>query len=181
LVAGDRRVVVWDPQGDWLKFGYELVSSRAELLARLIATANGEPARLSFRGARSKGHYFFSWWCEHVFRWARIAPATIVVEELAWVSHAGKAPDGWLEVITGALKFGVNVVSITQRPTEADKTSLSQSLVVYCFQVERADEQKYLAKELGVDVADVAGLEPLDFIRKDRRTRELTRGRLELK
>ena len=173
LVADSPRVLVWDPQRDWFKHGYHGATSRASLLHLLEHTAT-DPQKISFVGEHDAGT--FDWFCRAAFAWAKIEPAVIVVEELAWVSNAGKAPKAWHAIVTGGLKFGINLVSITQRPTEADKTTLSQADAVYCFQMERVDDQKYMGKELGVEPERVAELGPLQYIVKDRRARTVNTG-----
>lgn len=167
------RVVAWDPQHDWLKFGLEPVSDFEMLCSLLTSSATG-PARYAFAGARG----LFDAFCHVAFSWAKIEPACIVVEELAWVTHPGKAPDGWHQLVTGGLKFGLDIVSTTQRPAESDKTALSQSTIVRCFQQETFDDAKRMARELRVDVSTIDALEPLHYIEKNRRTRSQTVGRV---
>src|SRR5687767_13929304 len=98
LAAASTRVIVWDPQPDWLRYGYTKIESIGELTAALKASATS-PARLSVKLPRAQ----FEAFCRVAFAWAKIQPATIIVEELAWVTHPGKAPEGWHELVTGCL------------------------------------------------------------------------------
>lgn len=176
LVRDSARVLIWDPQADWASRGFAVIRSIRELGLHLRGMTDG-PKRLAFSGTLDA--LTFEVFCRMAFAWAKIEPAVIVVEELAWVSNAGKAPGSWHTIVTGGLKYGIDLVSITQRPSEADKTTLSQADVIYCFQMERVDDQKYMAKELGVKPDQVAALEPLHYLKKDRRARSLTSGRLQ--
>lgn len=174
--ASAKRVVAWDPQGDWLKFGLTQCATVRELALELSAHTTS-PARLAFVGGRLRGDDF-SKFCRAAFAWGRLARCVVVVEELSWVTHPGKAPDGWLELVTGGLKYGIDIVSITQRPAESDKTALSQATVIRCFQMERADDVRYMAKELRVDVARVDALKRLEYLEKDRRAGTLKAKRI---
>lgn len=174
--ADKARVVVWDPQLDWKRFGFATFERLAEL-ARAWASSAHAPARCTFH-APIRQPAVFGDFCRLALAWAKLKPATIVVEELSWCSSPGKAPPGWHELVTGGLKYGLNIVSITQRPQESDKTALSQADLVRCFMLERAADQKYMAAELGVELERIRGLEPLEFIEKNRRTRKVTAGRI---
>lgn len=171
-MADRPRVLAWDPQSDWLKHGYELVSSIAELARVLVARARS-PARLSFKG-RAHDRVLFERFCRCAMRWNELERSVTMVEELAWITSPGKAPAGWHELVTGGLKFGADLVAITQRPSESDKTALSQATLIRCFQLDRPSDRKYMAAELDVDVARVAALKspeggPLAFIERDTR------------
>jgi hypothetical protein len=119
----------------------------------------------------------FPRFCRVAFAWGRLKPCAIIVEEISWVTHPGKAPDGWLEIVTGALKYGIDIVTITQRPAESDKTALGNATIVRCFQLELESDEKYMARHLRVDVAKLPA-RPLDFIEKDKRTGALSEGRI---
>jgi hypothetical protein len=158
-----------------LRFGFARCDDFAAL-ARILSLQACEPARISFAGELDKSA--FGEFCRIAGAWGRIEPCLVIAEELAWVSDPGKAPRGWLELVTGGLKYGIDICSITQRPSEADKTALSQATMVRCFQMERVADQKYMAGELGVDVDRVAALAPLSYLEKNRRTRQVAESRV---
>jgi hypothetical protein len=173
LAAARSRVVVWDLQQDWLKYDFAKAESIAQLCAALAA-ATTSTARVTCKAPRAA----FDRFCRAAFAWGKLEPCTIVVEELAWVTHPGKAPEAWHELVTGGLKFGVDLVSITQRPAESDKTALSQATVVRCFQQERFEDARYMARELRVEQARVDALERLEYIERDRRTAKIRESRV---
>lgn len=174
MAAARRRVLVWDPQADWLQFGYARADT-LPALATLLRSSSRDAARVSFKG-RAQEAELFSRFCELAFAWGRIKPALVIVEELAWVTSPAKAPAGWHELVTGGLKYGVDICSITQRPAESDKTALSQATVVQCFMMERPRDRRYMEAELGLDAGALDGLEPLHYVARDRRKRETRRG-----
>jgi hypothetical protein len=175
-VAKHDRVVVYDPQLDWAAKGFSGCNSLSAL-ARVLLDKAAQPLKFTFAG-RVRDPALFGDFCRLVGAWARLEPATIVVEELAWSTSPGKAPAGWHELVTGALKYGVNLVSITQRPQESDKTALSQADIVRCFALDRPTDQKYMAGEMGIDAAELAALQPLHYVEFDRRARKIARGKL---
>ncbi len=170
-------------QSDWLKHGYELVTSIGELARVLVARAKA-PARITFKGV-PHDRALFERFCRCAIRWNEFERTTTIVEELAWVTSPGKAPAGWHELVTGGMKFGADMVAITQRPSESDKTALSQATLIRCFQLDRPSERKYMAAELDVDVARVAALKspeggPLTFLERDTRRDRLTASAITL-
>lgn len=130
------------------------------------------PARLSCKLEVSGAA--FGKWCELAFRWGRAAMACCIVDELAWVTNPGKAPQGWLELVTGGLKYGIDLVSITQRPSESDKTALSQSTTMVSFVQDRVADVKYMAAELRCEAEQIDGLARLQYIERDKATRTNT-------
>lgn len=146
------------------------------MLCSLLTSAATDPLRVAFKGELSADA--FGQFCRIAFAWGRIEPCVVIAEELAWVTNPSKAPRGWLELVTGGLKYGIDILSITQRPAESDKTALSQASIVRCFQQERHDDAKYMAKELRVDQSRIDALERLHYIEKDRRTQKIRDGAL---
>ena len=176
-VKASPRVIVWDPQSDWLKRGYVSIATGIRPLAAFLRDDPECAARISYRG-RVRDAEEFGIFCRLAFAWAKLKPATIIVEELSWITSPGKAPAGWHELVTGGLKYGLNLVSITQRPQESDKTALSQADIVRCFMLDRLTDQKYMAGELGCSVDQLKALEPLHYLEKNRRARTLAPGRI---
>lgn len=159
-VRNDNRVLVWDPQGDWLSHGFDQVTECAELVRRLNGHKGG--ARICYK--RPANGAEFERFSRLAFLWGMLEPCTVVAEELAWVTSPGKAPPGWHELVTGGLKYGINIAAITQRPSESDKTVMGNPTSIRCFAMRRAKDRKYMAEEMDVDVAQIRALNDLDFL-----------------
>ena len=160
-VTDEKRLVVWDIQGDWLRFGLTRVTDLAELCRMIKASPRG-PLRVTFKG--TPGQNLFGQFCRVMMIAAQLEPLAVVVEELGWVTSSQKAPAGWHELVAGGLKYGVRIVAITNAPSESDKTSLRNSTVIRCFQMQRANDRKYMAEALDVPVDELAALKPLEYV-----------------
>lgn len=174
--AADKpRVVAWDPQLDWVKFGLAPID-QFDVLCRELALNATTPARIAYKGPLRPAE--FSRFAAVAYCWGKLEPCLVIAEELAWITHPGKAPQGWLELVTGGLKFGIDLLSITQRPAESDKTALSQSTIIRCFAQDRFEDARYMARELRVDVEQIDALEPLHYIEKNKRTKKTAVNRV---
>jgi len=159
-VRNDARVLAWDPQGDWLSHGYDQVTESAELVRRLKQHKGG--ARICYK--REANQAEFELFCRIALLWGLLHPCTIVAEELAWVTSPNKAPPRWHALVTGGLKYGINIIGITQRPSESDKTILGNASSIRCFRMQRAKDRKYMAEEMNIDVAQITALKDLDYV-----------------
>jgi hypothetical protein len=148
------RVLVWDPKAEY----HELTRIR-DLPAWLNVCLN---TRVDSRAAYVPGspRREFSLFCDLAWHYCRFAaPGSIlVVDELADVSHAGKAPDSWGTILRQGLGYGVDIYAITQRPQESDKTSMGNASALVCCRLARADDRRYMANELDVPVSAIQGL-----------------------
>lgn len=156
-IARVPRLLVWDPKDEYsaalsgmgrcdpAAFAQWCTETRIDLRVACIP-----------RAARTD----FELFCRAAWHYARFSRrgTVLVVEELADVSHAGKAPDAWGTIIRQALGYGVDVFAITQRPQESDKTALGNASTVVCCRLARARDRDYMAQELDCDVAKIAAL-----------------------
>ena len=110
--------------------------------------------------------------------WIRQARGALIIEELAAVTSPGKAPAAWGQVCRAGLRYGPRIFAITQRPAESDKTAIGNATLVHCHQLAREADERYMARELRVDPAELGKLRPLDWIERDRRTGAHRRGRV---
>ncbi len=172
-VKNARRLLVWDSVGEWAdRFGCERVRSVAEL------------SRVIFRRGRFAYDVpctpeNFAAFCRAAWIYIRANQGAVVVEELADVTSPGKAPVYWGELIRKGLRYGPEIYALTQRPSESDKTVMGNASVLHVHQMARDEDTKYMARELRCDVSKVDALAPFEWIERDRRTRELTTGRLD--
>lgn len=175
-IAGASRLLVWDIEGQYTD-RTRTIRTRAELVRAIQVDG-----RYSYQPATLQD---FDFWARCAFVFCRIGAeagqkTAIVAEELADVTSPGKAPDGWGMLVRRCRKYGGDVYGITQRPAESDKTLFGNAMVLHVCGMQRANDRAYMARELDVPTAAIAALDRsrLEYIHKDMRTGELTRGRL---
>jgi hypothetical protein len=167
-----RRLLVWDPKGRWAQTDRcTAVSTRHDLLRRLRSNPTG-PARLAFVAFAKDD---FDFWGAAAFWWGRAAGekgirTNVLAEEIANVTSPQKAPQGFHQLISQGLEFGITIHVITQSPMESEKTSFRNRTLLRVGQCERDDDAAYLARELRVPREKVDALKPLEYIERDRRT-----------
>lgn len=176
-VKAAPRLLVWDGKGiDWgARERCAVVESAQELRGHATSATRG---RYSFRVPVSRAN--FDVFCRLAWIWGRLAPGVIIIDEIADVTSPGKAPQAWGEIARKVRAFGTSVYVTTQRPQECDKTAQGNATIFHCGRMSDADDQKYVARRLlgGVDVKQVAGLLPLQWIERDVRTLAITTGTL---
>ena len=161
LVAGAPRLLVWDIEAQYVDLAIR-IEDQAELVEAIRAGPAG-PQRIAFVPRRLA---WFGWWARLAFIWGRMAPGVVVAEEIADVTSAGKAPEGWGILLRRALKHGIDIYTITQRPQESDKTSLGNASTVTTFRLTSRRDRAYMADRMGLDLAELP-TEPLVWIRTD--------------
>lgn len=171
-VARARRLLVWDLLGEWSsRYRCARVATFDELVARIE-----QPARLAFH--RPGMVEDFETFCRLAFCWLRLAPGALVIEETATVTHAGKAPPAWGDVVRMSLRYGVELYALTQRPAESDKTAFGNASVVHAGRFTLPRDRAAIAEYLDVPVAAVAALRPLEWIERDHVTGITRKGRV---
>lgn len=152
-VEKSRRLLIWDIEDEYGDLpGIKSLSSQKELLQMLKTSGLAGPGRFAFVPLDPKQ---FNWWASAAFAWGNCAA---VAEELADVTNPGKAPPGWGTLIRRGAKRGIEIIGITQRPSEADKTLLGNANIKHCCRLERAGDRSYMAKELDCPIEDINGL-----------------------
>ncbi|GMU45914.1 MAG: hypothetical protein AMXMBFR26_06960 [Porticoccaceae bacterium] len=159
------RVLLWDTAGE---HGARQFHGRAEYARAVAGAVSGGPGafRLAFVGGT--GPEDFEWWCRLV--WSSLDGRGItwaVAEELSAVcTTAAKAGPEAARLLNQGRKFGLVFVGTSQKPQEIAKTYYDQTAVKWIGPQIGANVQR-LAREIGVDAADVAGLRELEFFRFD--------------
>lgn len=161
-VRAAPRLLLWDTGDDHRRYGCELIATAADLRARIAGPPKLE--RIAYQPADPRAQFDF--FCRLAWIWLRLARGVLVVEELADVTHPGKAPPAWGAICRKGLRYGPSIYAITQRPSESDKTALGNASLVVCHRMQRADDELYMAKELRVPVADLQKLQPFEWIER---------------
>lgn len=175
-LAKARRVVAWDPEAQWCELpGWRKVTTRRGLVEALQSPG---PLKLAFVvGADLKASFDF--WAQAVM-WAGrfVGPLACIAEELADVTTPAKAPDGWGVLVRRGLKRGISIYAISQRWAEADKTAFGNASEFVMFRQSSGDDVAYLSRKTRVNVSELSGLKPLEWVRYNAYTGEIERGKL---
>lgn len=169
---GFGRVLVWDPMHEYAEaFGIAPVGSLSALVedkgAPLVVFAPDDPALVSAKA--------FDFFC--LVAWTRGA-GLVLVDELATVTHAGKALGWWGRLIREGRHRQIEIAGAAQRPAEIDKTIIGNATRLVVFRLGRMRDRALMAEELDIDRAQIDALQPLEFLDADRLTRNVTRSRI---
>jgi hypothetical protein len=163
-VAGDRRLLVWDFKNEWhVKYRCRRITSLAELQRLVKGPARSE--RLAFCGPVMDAQVF-EVFCQLAWVWLRREVGALIIEEIASVTSPGKAPAGWGNIVRMGLGYGARIYSVTQRPSESDKTAIGNASFIHCHRMARDEDRKYMARELDVSLDQVKALKPLQWIER---------------
>ena len=175
-VGRPPRLLVWDSMEEWsANLKLARVRSIRELheLVRADLQVPG-PFQVGYVGPITSEH--FELFCKLAWIWLRHQQGVLVVEELSDVTSPGKAPPAWGEIGRKHRHVGAEVYALSQRPAESDKTIVGNAAIIHCGPMAFADDRKYMARCLDVDVERVTALERLHYIERDMRTRALRSG-----
>lgn len=171
--ANDARLIVYDfPGRDWPATCERIEG--LEALCKRLDEVRAAPVRISYRGELNSKH--FGTWASLVLAWAQWAPLTAIAEELADVVHAGKAPQGWRQLVSGGLAYEITLHGITQRIQETDKSIFGNATTLRVFRTGNLSDSQYLARKTGIPVDDIESLNKLQFLEKVRETGTVQRG-----
>jgi len=166
------RVIAFDPDDEYGALsGFVRVTSARELLDVILAHKN-KSLKIAFV---AEGIKAFGFWADCVFAWRN---CVAVAEEIADVTTTGKAFPSWGRLIRRGRKYGIQIIAVTQRPAEADKTILCNAAVIRTCALGRDADRQSIAKEMGVKVTDLASLKPLDWVEFKRADLSLIKSRL---
>jgi hypothetical protein len=160
-----RRLLVWDPAGDWTQ-EHALGGGRitiGEFLERARAGHyNAGVLRLAVRPTwRGKIAEEFELFCRAAFR---IGALRAVVEEVSFVASPQSLGPHFLRLIVAGRHRGVSLCVVGQRYAQFPRTCTSQASFICTFRQSENADVEYLRARLG-DVADlVPHLEPRHFV-----------------
>jgi len=177
-----KRLIVWDPEDDMAaKMKAKRITSAAALTVALLDEAQGGPGRWCYvprsLGGAAMAHEF-GFFCRVAMAWAvHYGPCDVIVEELADVSTAGKAPEGWGQLVRRGRKWGINTTAISQRWAESDKTTFGNAARVVIFRAASLPDASYISSRTGAASAqEVMDLQILHFLEVNRKTGHQCRG-----
>lgn len=163
-VRGAKRACAYDPEAQWAELpGWRKVTTRRDLVEALGRRGACKVAFVP--GGKLAAEFDF--WAQAVLYASRyVEPVDAVAEELADVSTPAKAPENWGMLVRRGLKRGGNIYAISQRWAEADKTAVGNASVFILFRQSSGDDIAYLSRKTRVPVADLEGLQQLEYIER---------------
>lgn len=169
------RIMAWDPEAQWCELpGWVKVTSRTDLLA--WAQKKGRYKVAFVAGGDLKDGFDF--WAGCVMYAGRyFGPLVCIAEELADVTTPNKAPGNWGILLRRGLKRGIDIYAISQRWAEADKTAIGNATEYWCFSM-GGDDIEYMSRKTRIPVDDLEGLRKFEFIKIDRVSKEMRRGKV---
>lgn len=162
---GFGRVLVWDPMHE---YGDALAVAAAESPLDLYQRRT-EPVLVFAPPFVTVNAFDF--FCE--LAWSR-GTGLVLVDELATVTHPGKASGWWGRLIREGRHRGIEIAAAAQRPAEIDKTIIGNATRLIVFRLGRRIDRQLMADELDCDREWIDQLAPLEFLDADRLTRKIS-------
>ncbi|WP_333609155.1 hypothetical protein [Arsukibacterium sp.] len=161
-VAADKRLLVFDPDDEYGDIpGIVSFHDGPALLAALK-----EHKTKPFKARLVQGGQAAFELCNSLaFAWTN---CSYIAEEIADVTRVGKAPQHWGQLLRRGRKRAIKIYMTTQRPSEADKTALTQASIVRTGLLGRHADREALARDMDIPIALMEKLRPLDFIEAHR-------------
>lgn len=171
-----RRVVAWDPEAQWCELrGWRKVTTRPQLLEALQQPG---PLRVAYVAGGKLAEAFDFWAGTVMYAGRYVEPLACIAEELADVTTPSKAPGNWGILLRRGLKRGITIYAISQRWSEADKTAVGNASEFVLFRQSSGDDVAYLSRKTRVPAEEINGLVPLQFVKFNALTGEISRGKL---
>ncbi|KVC68550.1 hypothetical protein WT10_32725 [Burkholderia stagnalis] len=172
--AKPKRLIVFDPEGEWGAFG-TVVHRVSDVLEGFKAAHPASPCRAVFVPSPDPATAVkqFDAICRIAFAAERL---TFIVDELKMVTTPSRSPVGWGMLTGRGRKRGIVIYGLSQRPASIDKDFLGNCNFVRTGRLTYDTDIVTVAKTLRVPPDDVASLPDLAWIRRDMATGETTRG-----
>lgn len=149
------RILLWDP--DKSHYALHIDNPRQYLNALRAGIRKGASFRLALSMEANESN--FDLFCNLVWAAACASrPMVVVIEELAEVTNAGKARGTWQTLLNRGRKYGLQLVAISQRPQEIDKTTLTQCSTKVTGALDRHVDRQVMARELSTTPQEIERL-----------------------
>jgi hypothetical protein len=162
-IEDHQRVLVWDTsKPQYAAHGFQRITSLQELYKILRDNPKGK-GRYAYQGRMED----FDAWCWAALAWVKLFPATLVVEESSDVTHQGKAPDGYGEIIRKLMGLGGHLFDITQSPAESTKTIWRNATRKHTHYLSEPADRESVAARLDCNADEIKALAPYEFLERD--------------
>lgn len=98
-----------------------------------------------------------------------------IAEEMHSVTTASNAPHGWRKLNFMGRASGVYVFGLSQRPASCDKAFMGSLSFLHCGRLPYPEDQKAIARAMGIQQGEIAALVGYQAIQKDMLTGKITR------
>lgn len=172
------RLIIWDSKGEFAREGYaQPVTKISEITAAIKKAGAKGGFKLAFKpnGKRQDKKALFSDLCDLAF-YAK--NCWLIAEELAEVTEAGSAPEGWRKATTQGRSEGLTIYGMSQSPAWIDKFFFGNCTTIRTGRVIQASHVKTMAEVLGVPRDEIRGLQDLEYIHLQISPYELKRGKI---
>lgn len=183
-----RRLLIWDPLGEYSEFVTRTVAS----IADLATAAKAKEFRVAYYPGPDSEKFAdpFALFCRIAFA---AGDLVMMVEELADVTRPSWAPMPWRRCTKQGRHRKLKIIAATQRPADVDKSFLGAATMIRCFMLGEPADEKTMAERLRVPLLDVQQLVTseqekngwinvtINYLERDVRARIITPGTIKLK
>lgn len=157
-IEHDARLLIFDPDDEYNDIpNVETFFDASQFVAAVAEHKTGRfRARLVANGVAA-----FETVNAVAFAWTN---CTVVAEEIADVTTTAKAPPKWGQLLRRGRKRAIKIFCVTQRPSEADKTALTQATMIRTGLLGREPDRRAMAADLDIPNEMLAKLAPLDYV-----------------
>lgn len=173
LKKSDKRLVIWDYMREYSAF-VDLITDKLGVAIQAIKAGQ---FRIAFQPSfddKIRAQQF-DLFCKAAVHAGNLR---LVIEELAFVTAPTHAPAGWKMATSVGRHKGLRIIGASQRPAQVDKAFWSNCTEIHCGFLNHEPDQKVMASALCVKIDDIKGLEPLQYIHRNVRTKENVMGRV---
>lgn len=173
-----RRLMVWDPKHD------DMLNGMGEPFtdwAAFVRACRGK----AFKARYLMNHDFnqheqFARFCELAWREGNVV---LFVDELAEVTKASHAPAAWKKIVNVGRRYengtkSISIIGASQTPTEVDKSFLNNCDLIHTGRLGNVAAAKTFAQQWGINVTEITGLQPLQWLEKRDTSPDISRGML---
>lgn len=124
----------------------------------------------------------FNWYCKAIFQRGNMAA---FIDELPVVTKSNRAPDAWRECVNVGREYrtrdsknikALSLYATAQRPSECDKSFISQLDVIHTGRLSFANDAIVIAKSIGCRPEEVMHLKDLEWLEKSADSPKYLRG-----
>lgn len=173
-----RRLLIWDTKGEFAREGYAIEkSSLGEVAKILVEAGKAGGFSIAYRpnGDAKAMKRQFNTFCLLAFHRKSL---TLVAEELADVTTANHAPEGWRKVTSQGRTEGVTIYGLSQHPASIDKHFFGNASYVRTGRLNYESHVKAVANVMGVTAEQIRAMLPLEWLARDMNNGKITQGKL---
>lgn len=173
LVKRWNRALIWDPDDEYGDVPNIRTCTKASQVIELMSAGYVRIRYVPQAMDTKTLEKCFEFLALAAFIWTS---CLFVGEELADVTSPSKASNGWGTVLRRGRKRGVEVVGVSQRPAESDKTIFTQAKTIRCGRLDGEGDIARIASNMRVPAQMVSQLGDLQYLELDRPTGVLRAG-----